>query len=153
MRITRNGQTADGLHRLDNGSVYTIRRLDAEGDIILENGWRVSKDFGHLAHGDVVTSHASQGRTVDRVFIGQASESFPASSREQFYVSVSRARKGVLVYTNDRHSLSEAISQSDERTSATELVNGGHDVALRSQREPMSVPSKPGEREGVGYER
>ena len=108
---------------------------------------------GTSCHGYAATSHASQGRTVDRVFIGQASESFPASSREQFYVSASRARKGVLVYTNDKQSLREAISQSDERTSATELVNGRHDVALRSQREPMAIPTKPREREGVSYER
>jgi 6-phosphogluconolactonase (cycloisomerase 2 family) len=41
----------------------------------------IARDFGHLAHGYVVTSHASQGKTVDKVFIGQSQQSLPASSR------------------------------------------------------------------------
>jgi ATP-dependent exoDNAse (exonuclease V) alpha subunit len=153
VRITHNGTTADGLHRLDNGSLHRIRGFDKKGNIVLENNWLVGKNFGHLAHGYVVTSHASQGRTVDRVFIGQASESLPASSREQFYVSVSRARKGVVIYTNDKQALCEAVSQSDERVSATELVNGNHSVPLRQQREPLPQEAKPRDREGMSYER
>jgi ATP-dependent exoDNAse (exonuclease V) alpha subunit len=125
VRITRNGQTADaGKHRLNNGALYRIKRFDERGNIVLENGWTIGRDYGHLDHGYVVTSHASQGRTVEEVFVGQSSDSFPASSREQFYVSVSRAKKKVTIYTDDKEALREAVSQSDERLSATEFVNG-----------------------------
>jgi conjugative relaxase-like TrwC/TraI family protein len=124
VRITHNGFTADGKHRLDNGSLHQIDGFDPEGNIRFTNGWLVGKDFGYLAHGYVVTSHASQGKTVQRVFVGQASESFPASSREQFYVSASRAKERVTIYTDDKESLMEAVSQSDERLSATEMVSG-----------------------------
>ncbi len=91
---------------------------------MLANGWTVSKDYGHLAHGYVVTSHASQGKTVDRVFIGQSSDSLPASSREQFYVSVSRGREQATIYTDDKEALLEAVSRSDDRLTATEFVAG-----------------------------
>lgn len=122
LRITRNGTTADGRHRLNNGALYAVRGYDAGGNIVLANGWTVSKDYGHLAHGYVVTSHASQGKTVDRVFIGQSSDSLPASSREQFYVSVSRGRESATIYTDDKDALLEAVSRSDDRLTATELV-------------------------------
>ncbi len=124
LRITRNGMTADGAHRLNNGGTFTVTGFDRRGDIVLANGWVVARDFGHLAHGYVVTSHASQAKTVDRVLIGQSSESFPASSREQFYVSVSRGRERATVYTDDKAALLEAVARSDERLSATELVLG-----------------------------
>jgi conjugative relaxase-like TrwC/TraI family protein len=124
VRITHNGQTADGKHRLDNGSMYRIKKFDKSGGIVLENGWKIDKDFGFLDQGYVVTSHASQSKTVDRVFIGQSSQSFPASSREQFYVSASRGRYRATVYTDDKKALLDAISQSDERPSATELAGG-----------------------------
>ncbi|QOJ17867.1 MAG: relaxase domain-containing protein [Phycisphaeraceae bacterium] len=124
LRITRNGTTADGRHRLNNGSLYAVRGFDAEGNIVLANGWTVSKDYAHLAHGYVVTSHASQGKTVDRVFIGQSSDSLPATSREQFYVSVSRARERATVYTDDKEALLEAVSRSDDRLTATEFIAG-----------------------------
>ncbi len=122
LRVTRNGTTADGKHRLNNGALVTVNRFDKRGNIVLANGWTVSKDYGHLAHGYVVTSHASQGKTVDRVFIGQSSSSFPASSREQFYVSASRAREQATTYTDDKKALLEAVSRGDDRLSATELV-------------------------------
>jgi hypothetical protein len=157
LRITLNGMTADGQHRLDNGALYTVKGFNRAGDIVLkENGWTVSKEFGHLAHGYVVTSHASQGKSVQRVFVGQSSTSFPASSREQFYVSVSRGSKQATIYTDSKSALCEAINQSDERLSATELVNVGtrrQAVAMRQQQDQYSEDQKPREREGVTYER
>jgi len=154
VRITRNGMTADQKHRLNNGAVYRVDRFDDGGNIVLENGWTVAKDFGHLAHGYVVTSHASQGRTVDVVLIGQSSESFPASSREQFYVSASRARKQVVVYTSDKESLREAIEHSDDRLTATEMVadeKKRRAVVLRQRDRDMAPapPQKEKERELV----
>ena len=122
IRITHNGYTADGNHRLNNGALYRIEKFDKRGNIVLENGWKIAKDFGHLAHGYVVTSHASQGRTVKRVLIAQSSMSFPASSREQFYVSCSRGSEGVTVYCDDKKALKEAVSQSEERITATDLI-------------------------------
>ncbi len=122
IRVTKNGQTLDEQHRLNNGSIYRVRDFDARGNIVLDNGWTVSKEFGHLSHGYVVTSHASQGKTVDRVFIGESAESLGAASREQFYVSASRGREQVTVYTDDKSRLLEAISRSDDRLTATELV-------------------------------
>ena len=124
IRITNNGSTADKKHALHNGDLYRVRGFDDQDNIVLANGWTIAKGFGHIDYGYVVTSHASQGKTVDRVFVGQSSGSFPASSREQFYVSASRARKSVTVYTDDKEALRQAISRSDERISATELLRG-----------------------------
>ncbi|MFN0007207.1 MAG: MobF family relaxase [Planctomycetota bacterium] len=122
LRITRNGTTADGKHRLNNGALVTVKSFDRSGNIVLTNGWKVAKEFGFLTHGYVVTSHAAQGKTVDRVFIGQSSDSLPASSREQFYVSVSRGRERATVYTDDKRALLEAVSRSDDRMAAIDLV-------------------------------
>ncbi|MGD0137394.1 MAG: MobF family relaxase [Tepidisphaeraceae bacterium] len=158
VRITQNGKTADGKHRLNNGSQYVVDGFTRQGDIVLNNGWTVGKDFGHLDYGYVVTSHASQGKTVDRVFIGQSSESFPASSREQFYVSVSRARQQATVYTDDKESLLDAVSRSDERLSATELVMDRDYHVRRMQMERFAEMSRARDermptREGIEYDR
>ena len=152
------GKTADGKHRLNNGSQYVVDGFTRQGDIVLNNGWTVGKDFGHLDYGYVVTSHASQGKTVDRVFIGQSSESFPASSREQFYVSVSRARQQATVYTDDKESLLDAVSRSDERLSATELVMDRDYHVRRMQMERFAEMSRARDermptREGIEYDR
>ena len=156
VRITHNGWTIGDKHRLNNGSTYRINRFDNKGNIVLENGWTIAKDFGHLTHGFVVTSHAAKARTSSTTcLVGQSSASFPASSREQFYVSCSRARQRVTIYTDDKEALQEAIDQSDERVSATEFVNGRLDqdlVAVRESRE-MLTEREQSEREGVIYDR
>lgn len=121
IRVTRNGRSKD-KRRLDNGAIYIVRGFTAAGDIQLENGAVISRDWGHLAFGYCVTSHASQGRTVDRVFVAVGSESFPAASREQLYVSASRGRERVTVYTDDKAALGRAVQRADPRLTATDLV-------------------------------
>lgn len=155
IRITHNGKTADGAHRLDNGTLYRIREFDAEGNIVLDNGWTVGSSFGHLTHGYVITSHTSQSKTVDRVFVGQSSQSFPASSREQFYVSASRAREQVTVYTDSKADLLDAVAKADERINATEFVNRLPHLqaeALRCRDEALGGERDQPDRE-VNYER
>ena len=121
LRITHGGRSTDG-HELENGSVYAVAGFTKQGDLKLANGWVVGKHFGHLAHGYVATSHASQGKTVDRVFVGQSGESWGASSREQFYVSASRGRQSVTVYTDDKDALRAAVGRTADRPAATDLV-------------------------------
>jgi hypothetical protein len=137
LRITRNGKTADGKHRLNNGDLVTIEGFDRHGNLVTDKGWTIARDYGHLTYGYAVTSMASQGTDVKRVFVGQSADSFPASSREQFYVSVSRGQVQATVYTDDKNDLLDAVRKSDERLSATELVSGGRtrarDVVLRQQ--------------------
>ncbi len=121
VRVTANGRTKDGRHRLDNGALLTVAGFTPAGDVVTEAGWVIGKDFGHLAHGYAVTSHSAQGRTVDTVLIGQSAESFPASSRRQFYVSVSRGRERAVVFTDDKRGLAGAVARGDESPTATEV--------------------------------
>ena len=157
VRITQGGTTADGKHRLNNGALYKVKKFDAGGNIVLENGWTIGKDWGFLDHGYVVTSHASQGKTIKHtVFVGQASDSFAASSREQFYVSASRAKKRVVVYTDSKVALLDAVSRSDERLTATELVNQGPQrlsERLREQYYEWAAERTPRQREELSHER
>ena len=158
LRITRNGTTLDGKHRLNNGQLVTVKQFDSKGNLVLANGWTVSRDYGFLAHGYVVTSHASQGKTVDRVIIGQSADSMRAASREQFYVSVSRGREQAAIYTDDKNALLEAVSRSDERVTATELAHSRKAkrriaVLQRFEAERSNEREPERERERVAYVR
>ncbi len=122
LRITQNGFTKNRRHRLNNGAVYSVKGFTEEGDLQLANGWVVDKDYANFTHGFCTTSHAAQGKTTDRVLIAQGAESFGASSAEQFYVSASRARERVTVYTENKEDLLDRVQRSERRISATELM-------------------------------
>lgn len=121
IRITKGGKTLCG-HRLDNGATYTIRGFTADGDVELGNGWRLGKSYGHIAHDWVVTSFASQSRTVDTVIVAQGEVSLPATTATQFYVAASRARKSIVVFTNCREKLRQAVARPDNKAIALPLA-------------------------------
>ena len=121
IRVTQNGFTKD-KRRLNNGDLKQVKGFTKDGDIKLTNGWVVSKDYGNLTHGYCLTSHSSQSKGVDCVFVAESSESFRAAGREQFYVSASRFKEALTIYTDDKHQLLEAVRKSSHRPSATDLV-------------------------------
>ena len=128
--------------KMNNGTLYRVKGFAKRtGNVILEpthgsgRAFEVKPDFGHLAHGYCHTSHAAQGRTVDEVFIAQSSETGKAASLEQFYVSVSRGKERVRVYTDDRSQMREAIRRSGARDSAIEVAEKtGREIRLDKAR-------------------
>jgi hypothetical protein len=121
-RETRRGVFGAKASQLNNGSLYEVEGFTRQGDIKLTNGFVVPKDYGGLTHGYVVTSHASQGKTVDIPLVALGSESFTAANREQLYVSLSRGREAVRLYTDDKAGMLEAVRGTSARLSATELM-------------------------------
>lgn len=156
IRITVNGKTKDGKHRLNNGAVYQVAAITDQGDVRLNNGWVVDATFGFIAPGYVSTSHASQGRTVDRVLLVEPSATFGAASYQQFYVSTSRARHSMRIYTDDKEALKLAVHSSADRLAATELVNGNVDHAelrrLQAARARILATQQPPHEPSRGYE-
>ena len=69
----------------------------------------------------MITSHASQGKTVGKVIVSQSTASSGAASMEQFYVSVSRSRDAVSIWTDDKQGLLQAVQSSEERMLGREL--------------------------------
>ena len=164
IRITANTRT-EGGHRLENRNLYTVDYIDSEGRLVLENGWKLDRDVVHLQYGYTMTSHAAQGKTVDAVFVAQTSKySTHASDMKQFYVSISRARSELKIYTDDIELLLENVSRIRERPMATELLQAKEEELGQANEERTSfalgkldgqqwVPSaQPGTAEYVQYE-
>jgi conjugative relaxase-like TrwC/TraI family protein len=140
LRITQNGFTSKtrrggktAKSRLDNGDIYEVSGFTKSGDIELSNGFVVPKEYGGITHGYCSTSHGSQGATVDKVLIALGSESLAAANRQQLYVSVSRGREAVRLYTDDKAAVMDAVRSDAKRLSATELMQGQKPVNTSSK--------------------
>jgi hypothetical protein len=141
VRFTMNGYTREQRRggklvksRVNNGQIGEVKQLLKNGDMELTNGFVIPKDYGGLDYGYVVTSHASQGKTVDIPLVALGTESFAAANREQLYVSLSRGREAVRVYTDDKAAMMEAVQASAARLSATELMNENEGEARKAKR-------------------
>lgn len=106
--------------RLINGQVVEVAAVK-DGRITLKGGREIPKNYRKFCHGYALTSHASQGKTVDAVVVVASSRSLPAINSKQFYVSVSRGRETCRVFTDDLALLRQRIGRADDRKAAVEL--------------------------------
>jgi conjugative relaxase-like TrwC/TraI family protein len=105
-----------------NGELVEVSAIAADR-IHLADGRELTRDYRTFTYGYAITSHAAQGKTVDEVFVVTSSRSAGAIHREQFYVSISRARERCLVSTDDREVLRSQIGRSSSRMGAVDAVN------------------------------
>ena len=107
--------------RFVNGELVEVKAIQGDS-IVLADGRVIPAQYRTFTHGYAVTSHASQGKTVDEVFVVASARSLPAISQEQFYVSISRGRDICRVFTNDKDLVRSHVTRSSARLSAIEVM-------------------------------
>jgi ATP-dependent exoDNAse (exonuclease V) alpha subunit len=121
LQLKFNGKSLDG-HPLANGELVTVRNVGADGSIKVEDARGQPKTLSPnqrlFNRGYAVTSYGSQGKTVDSVLFAD-SGCRAATSAEHWYVTISRGRKRVTVFTEDKAALRAAV-----------VRQGGKDLAL-----------------------
>jgi conjugative relaxase-like TrwC/TraI family protein len=102
LRWTKNDR-ANGIR---NGQTFTIASIDMNGDAeVLNADGSISqlnlKGHQYLDYAWVSTTYSAQGKTADRVL----ALTDTMTSRESFYVAVSRAKYDLTIYASDRAEL------------------------------------------------
>ena len=138
IRFSLGGTSKDGKGRISNGRLDEIKSFDRQGNIVLKNGWVVSKNYAHFDLGYVVTSHASQGKDRDIAIAAMGSHSLPAINARQFYVTVSRGKEDVLLYVDNKAKVRDAIQRSGKQLSASELIKASNETKKQSSKDRTS---------------
>ncbi len=111
--------------RIDNGTRFAVAGFDRGGNIRVTTATGVARtlpaDARHLAHDYARTSFSSQSRTVDVVLIAESSGSLAAADRAQMYVSASRGRVGIRIYTDSYPLLRSAVDRDRMKGNASDL--------------------------------
>jgi hypothetical protein len=119
LQLKANAQSQDG-RRLANGELVTVKQIHADGRIALDDGRTLPKNYRQFVRGYAVTSYAAQGKTVDYVLFSDSAVK-AATNEQQWYVTISRGRKGVKIFTADKGQLRENISRGGARTLALDM--------------------------------
>jgi conjugative relaxase-like TrwC/TraI family protein len=110
-------------HHLFNGNIVEVARVESDGSIILKDERTIPPDFRQFSHGYATTSHAAQGKTVNRGIVLMTGEGIQAANLQQAYVSHSRFEESHVTYTTDRRSAMNAMATPGDRELAIEVVN------------------------------
>jgi hypothetical protein len=132
IRFTKNVKGRG--HKFLNNELRTVIGID-QSKIIFDRGEIARNGAGpHLDQGLAVTSHASQAKTVDQVIVSVPVRAFSQANEAQFYVSMSRARFAMHVFTDSKVALREAVARPSKRLSSWELLNlAEKDKALKTE--------------------
>jgi ATP-dependent exoDNAse (exonuclease V) alpha subunit len=121
--------------RIANRELGTIQSLGEDGWLRLkmDGGRAVELDpcqHPHLDHGYAMTSYSSQGQTADRVLIHVDAElgAKDLLNSRMAYVSVSRGRYDVQIYTNDALTLGQELSRDVSHSPAIQQEPGAHKI-------------------------
>ncbi|MDP1578794.1 MAG: hypothetical protein Q8M02_00850, partial [Candidatus Didemnitutus sp.] len=106
---------------LKNGDIVEVAGFSSSGGLRLTNGYSLPATFRHFTHGYATTSHAAQGRTVDRGLLLLTDNGLAAANLKQAYVSSSRFRQTQAIYTTDARAARAALQRPADRLLASEL--------------------------------
>ena len=116
-----------------NNDIAEVREI-TDSELVLNDGRRMRRNGARIDQGVCITSYASQCRTVDQVVV------LPdGSDAKAWYVSLSRAREAMHVYTCDKSALHQSVIQPGERKSVWELVQALSRVKPQSRYSNMSA--------------
>jgi conjugative relaxase-like TrwC/TraI family protein len=122
LHLKANRKLASG-GRVTNGELVTVKLVRADGGVELTDGRVLDKSFREFLPGYAVTSYGSQGKTVDYVLFSDSTVK-PATNAQQWYVTISRGRRGIRIFTPDKQQLRENITRSGHRPLAMEFAAG-----------------------------
>jgi len=123
--IRANCKPAD----LRNGEIVEVTGVDPHGAIRLKDGRTLPEWFQEYSHGYAATSHAAQGKTVDRGLLIMADDGIAAGNLKQAYVSNSRSRESQMIYTTDREAARDAMMRPSDRKLALEMSSSEAEAA------------------------
>lgn len=122
LHLKANRKLASG-GRVTNGELVTAKSVRPDGGVELTDGRVLDKSFREFLPGYAVTSYGSQGKTVDYVLFSDSTIK-PATNAQQWYVTISRGRRGIRIFTPDKQQLRENVTRSGHRPLAMEFATG-----------------------------
>jgi len=122
LQLKANRRMATG-QSVTNGELVTVKSVRADGRIDLVDGRTLDAGFREFLPGYAITSYGSQGKTVDFVLFSDSAVR-AATDRRQWYVTISRGRRGIRIFTPDKEQLRENVIRSGDQPLALDLVAG-----------------------------
>lgn len=129
LQLKANAKAVGG-EQLANGEVVKVRAIRASGQIELSDGRTLPATYRQFTRGYAVTSYGSQGKTVDHVLFADSAIR-AATNAQQWYVSISRARRSVRIFTPDKAALRVYITRPGDRSLALDLEPGERQTVRR----------------------
>jgi hypothetical protein len=112
--------------KIASGAMFEVSKVTQDTLTLKDEKGKTVKlktDQPHaIDYGYAITSHSSQGKTIDRILIhAETSESKPILNERMARVAISRARDEALIFTDDAEKLVEKMAWQIEKTEISQI--------------------------------
>ena len=151
-------QKNDKNVEVKNGEIGRIKEIDKNGNAIVGIGdEKKPKEYREVSlnlngtgdrgytycdHAYCITSHKSQGATVDKVIVNSES-SADRSNFNEFYVQATRQKFDISIYTDSKERLKEQVKQEQNKASTLDTYGEArvdfskYERAMAENRKPI----------------
>jgi conjugative relaxase-like TrwC/TraI family protein len=132
IQITRNTKIihSKNTHKLPNGAVYRIKEIHSDGNITLDNGWTLPKEFKNFKYGYYSTIFQSQGVTAESSILYTSDQSCKLLNQDTAYVACSRFTRDCTIYTSN---IEEFIQYCETPSRSTDALSAITPIRTKTQ--------------------
>ncbi|NCF84882.1 MAG: hypothetical protein GWQ08_05040, partial [Verrucomicrobiaceae bacterium] len=128
---------------VSNGQRRKVKAISESGEIELTSGNVLPTGFTQVCHGHAVTSHKSQGASVDESILVVGPHSLSAANLRQFYVSNTRFKQDHRLFVHNLNALLGKVMTKSERPLAREfLAEMGKELETLLEAKPSHDPQE-----------
>jgi conjugative relaxase-like TrwC/TraI family protein len=128
---------------VSNGQRRKVKAVSESGEIELTTGNVLPTGFTQVCHGHAVTSHKSQGASVDESILVIGPHSLSAANLRQLYVSNTRFKQDHRLFVHNLNALLGKVMTKSERPLAREfLAEMGKELETLLEAKPSHGPQE-----------
>jgi hypothetical protein len=109
--------------KIFNGQIVEVAGFRQDDSLVLKDKRVIPPEFRQYTYGYAATSHASQGKSIDRGIVLMADDGIKAGNLKQAYVSHSRFEESHMTYTIDIARAMKAMARPQDRKLAIEIAD------------------------------
>jgi len=111
----------DKQHGIKNGEMWQVKSIDSQGNITIKNNDKEKtiniKDYNYVDHSYAVTTHKSQGMTVNKVISDVSSQ---RTNYNEVYTAVTRGKTDYMIFTDNKEKFFDRMQNEQAKTTTLE---------------------------------
>jgi conjugative relaxase-like TrwC/TraI family protein len=112
----------DKQYGVKNGEMWTVEKIDKNGNMVIKNENKEKtiniKEYNYVDHSYAVTTHKSQGMTVNKVISDVSSQK---TNYNEVYTAVTRGKVDYAVYTDSKEKFYDKMQIEQAKTSTLDM--------------------------------
>jgi conjugative relaxase-like TrwC/TraI family protein len=105
-----------------NGEMWQVKNIDSQGNITIKNNDKEKtiniRDYNYMDHAYAITTHKSQGMTVNKVISDVSSQK---TNYNEVYTAVTRGKTDYAIYTDSKQKFYNKMQTEQTKTSTLDM--------------------------------